>query len=49
MNLLGHRHVNRTHSSVSAVSQYTYPAHDAPLRANGARHPEEVSVLIRTV
>jgi hypothetical protein len=49
VNLLGHRHVNRTHSSVAAVSQYTYPAHDAPLRASGARHPEPVSVLIHNV
>jgi hypothetical protein len=49
VNLLGHRHVNRAHSSVSAVSQYTYPAHDAPRRASGARHPEQVSVLIHTV
>jgi hypothetical protein len=49
VNLLDHRHVNRTHSSVAAVSQYTYPAHDAPRRASGARHPEPVSVLIHTV
>ncbi len=47
--LLGHCHVNRTHSSVAAVSQYTDPAHDAPRRASGARHPELVSVLIHTV
>ncbi len=49
VNLLGHRHVNHTHSSVPVVSQYTYPAHDAPRRASGARHPEPVSVLIHTV
>lgn len=49
VNLLGHRHVSRTHSSVPAVSQYTDPAHVAPLRASGARHPEPVSVLIHNV
>ncbi len=31
------------------VAQHTYPAHDAPLRASGARHPEKVSVLIHIV
>ena len=49
VNLLGHRHVSRTHSSVSVVSQYTSTAHDAHRRALGARHPETVSVLIHTV
>jgi hypothetical protein len=49
VNLLGHRHVSRTHSSVATVSQYTAPAHDAPRWASGARHPEPVSVLIHTV
>jgi hypothetical protein len=47
--LLDHRHVNRPHSSVSVVSQYTYPAHDAPRWASGARHPEPVSAFIHTV
>jgi hypothetical protein len=49
VNLLGHRHVNRPHSSVAVVSQYTDPAHDVPRRASGARHPELVSVHIHTV
>jgi len=49
VNHFGHRHVSPTRSSVPAVSQYTYPAHDAPRRASGARHPEPVSVLIHTV
>ncbi len=49
VDLLGHRHVNRTHSSVAVVFQYTAPAHDAQRRANGARHPEPVSVHIHTV
>ena len=49
VNLLDHRHVNRTHSSVAVVFQYTAPAHDAPRRASGARHPEPVSVLIHNV
>ena len=48
--LLGHRHVNRTHSSVAVVLQYTAPAHDAQRWANRARrHPVPVSVLIHTV
>ena len=47
--LWGHRHVSRTHSSVAVVFQYTAPAHDAPRRASGARHPIPVSVLIHTV
>ena len=46
---LDHRQVSRTHRSVPAFSQYTDPAHDAPRRASGARHPELVSVLIHTV
>ena len=33
----------------ATVVQYTDPAHDAPLRASGARHPEKVSVLIHIV
>ena len=45
----GHRKVNRTHSSVPVVAQYTNTAHDAPRRASGARHPKPVSVLIHTV
>jgi len=45
----GHRKVNRTHSSVLVVAQYTCTAHDAPRRAIRARHPEPVSVFIHIV
>ena len=49
VNHVGHRQVNRTHSSVPVVAQYTNTAHDAPRRASRARHPEPVSVSIHTV
>ena len=49
VNQLDHRQVSGAHCSVPAVSQYTDPAHDAPRRASGARHPELVSALIHTV
>lgn len=41
---------SQSHAKLRApVVQYTDPAHDAPLRASGARHPEKVSVLIHIV
>lgn len=46
VNQNGHRQVNRTHSSVPVVAQYTNTALDAPPRASGSRHPKPVSVLI---
>jgi hypothetical protein len=45
----GHRQVNRAHSSVPVVAQYTSTALVAPPRASGARHPESVSALIHIV
>jgi hypothetical protein len=49
VNHVVHRQVNRTHSSAPVVAQHTSTAHHAHRRANGARHPEPVSVLIHTV
>ena len=45
---VGRRQDNPAHQR-PAVAMDTLPAHDAPHRANGARHPERVSVHIHPV